>query len=216
MKLSPVTNNKLSNRFFAALLACMVAATGAACTSQTSNQAGNTPASTAHDSHGSNENTQASPSNSAMVMKPEAPSSITAEHRELHEQLETALKTGGKTGEAAKAVEERLSTHFEKEEAYALPQLGLLSHLAKGHLSQDMKEAIELSDRLKADMPQMLEEHKAIVVALDALEKAANEENKPQAAEFAAKLKAHAVNEEQVTYPAAILVGEYLKLKLKQ
>lgn len=206
-------NIKLSNRFLALALAGTVAAACAACNNQTANQAVNAPVT--HDAHDSNANTAASPSTGTMVMKPEAPSSITAEHRELHEQLELALKAGGKTGEAAGEVEKLLSTHFEKEEEYALPQLGLLSHLAMGHLSQDMREAIELSDRLKADMPKMLEEHKAIVAALDTLESAAIEENKPQAAEFAAHLKAHAVNEEQVTYPAAILVGEYLKLKLK-
>ena len=205
-------NIKLSNRFLALTLAGTVAAAGAACNNQTANQAVNAPASATHDTR---ENTAASPSTGTMAMKPEAPGSITAEHRELHEQLELALKAGGKTGAAAAEVEKLLSTHFEKEEEYALPQLGLLSHLAMGHLSQDMKEAIELSDRLKADMPKMLEEHKAIVAALDTLETAAKEENKPQAAEFAASLKAHAVNEEQVTYPAAILVGEYLKLKLK-
>jgi len=37
-----------------------------------------------------------------------------------------------------------------------------------------------------------------------------------QAISFSEKLSAHAQNEEQVMYPAAILVGEYLKLKLKQ
>ena len=79
-----------------------------------------------------------------------------------------------------------------------------------------MKRAIDLSDRLKADMPKMLEEHKAIVEALNALKEAAKTENKKQAISFAEHLLAHAQNEEQVMYPAAILVGEYLKLKLKQ
>ena len=78
-----------------------------------------------------------------------------------------------------------------------------------------MKAAIELSDRLKADMPKMLEEHKGIVEALNALKEAAKTENKTQAISFAEHLSAHAQNEEQVMYPAAILVGEYLKLKLK-
>ena len=148
-------------------------------------------------------------------MKLEVPSSIAAEHRELHEELEQAIKSGGKTGDAAKVVEERLSVHFEKEEQYALPQLGLLGSLAEGKVTPEMKGAIELSDRLKADMPKMLEEHKEIVEALHALSAAAKTENKPQALGFAEKLATHAQNEEQVMYPAAILVGEHLKLKLK-
>ena len=148
-------------------------------------------------------------------MKLEVPSSIAAEHRELHEELEKAINSGGKTGDAARVVEERLSVHFEKEEQYALPQLGLLASLAEGKVSPEMKPAIELSDKLKADLPKMLEEHKGIVDALDALSAAAKAENKTQAIGFAETLAAHAQNEEQVMYPAAILVGEYLKLKLK-
>lgn len=218
MRESSITTNGLLNQFFTVSLAAAVAASLTACTDQTANQtakqpanqAVNQPVATPQDSHA---NQNASAANKEMVLKPEVPSAITAEHKELHEQLETAIKSGGKTGEAAKVVEERLKVHFEKEEQYALPQLGLLSHLAMNHLSDDMKKAIELSDKLKAELPKMLEEHQGIVEALDALEKAGKEENKLQAVEFAEKLKAHALNEEQVMYPAAILVGEYLKLK---
>ena len=148
-------------------------------------------------------------------MKLLVPSSIAEEHRELHEELDKAIKSGGRTGDAAKIVEQHLSVHFEKEEEYALPQLALLVPLAEGRVSAEMKPAIELSDRLKADMPKMLEEHKQIVEALNALREAAKTENKTQAISFAEKLSAHAQNEEQVMYPAAILVGEYLKLTLK-
>jgi hypothetical protein len=145
----------------------------------------------------------------------EVPASIAAEHRELHEQLETAIKSGGKTGEAAKLVEEHLSKHFTSEEEFALPQLGLLPALAAGNATPDMRRAIELSDKLKAEMPKMLAEHQDIVKALTALKEAAKAENKPQAIQFAETLTAHAQNEEQVSYPTAILVGEYLKLRLK-
>jgi hypothetical protein len=60
----------------------------------------------------------------------------------------------------------------------------------------------------------MLEEHKQIVAALDKLKLAATEENKTEYIEFAEKLKLHAQTEEEVMYPAAILVGKYVKFKL--
>ena len=60
----------------------------------------------------------------------------------------------------------------------------------------------------------MLQEHRAIVGALEGLVKAAKAENKLEYVHFAEKLMLHAQNEEEVLYPAAILVGEYLKLKL--
>ena len=142
------------------------------------------------------------------------PPVLAAEHKELHEELEAAINSGGETGAAARTVEERLSVHFKKEEEFALPQLGLLADIAQGKTSPEMKRAIEMADKLKADMPQMLSEHKGILQALDALAAAAKTENKAEAAAFVENLKAHAQNEEQITYPAAILVGEYLKLKL--
>lgn len=142
------------------------------------------------------------------------PQSLKAEHAELHEELARAIKAGGKVEEAAKAVAELLHPHFEKEEEYALPPLGLLSSLAEGRSTPEMRSALVMTDRLRADLPKMLQEHKAIVAALEKLMVAARHENKPEYALFAEKLVMHARNEEEVLYPAAILVGEYLKVKL--
>jgi len=77
-----------------------------------------------------------------------------------------------------------------------------------------MKSVLIMTDRLKADQSHMVEEHKQIVAALDNLIDIANKENKTQVVQFAEKLKLHAQTEEQVLYPTAILIGEYLKLKL--
>lgn len=149
------------------------------------------------------------------VMKFLIPKSIKSEHEELHGELENAIKSGGSTGEAAKVVADRLHSHFEKEEEYALPPLGLLSQIAEGKISAEMREAITLADRLKAELPTMLSEHKTIVAALDDLANAAKNEKKANVVEFTEKLKRHAQSEEEVMYPAAIMVGEYLKLRLK-
>ena len=48
------------------------------------------------------------------------------------------------------------------------------------------------------------------------LSAAARIEKKPMHARFAEKLMLHAKTEEEVFYPAAILVGEYLKVKLDE
>jgi hypothetical protein len=60
----------------------------------------------------------------------------------------------------------------------------------------------------------MLNEHKEIVTSLQKLTEVAIKENKLEYVSFAEKLALHAQTEEEVLYPAAILVGEYLKLKL--
>lgn len=142
------------------------------------------------------------------------PKPLQAEHAELHEELAKAIAAGGKVSEAAKTVATLLHAHFEKEEEYALPPLGLLSELAQGRVTPEMKSAIAMADKLKADLPHMLQEHKEIVAALNKLIVAAKQEKKLEHARFAEKLILHAQNEEEVLYPAAIMVGEYLKLRL--
>jgi len=144
------------------------------------------------------------------------PEPLKIEHRELHEALSAAARLPDRTGRAAEHVAELLHPHFVAEEEYALPQLGLLSATAAGREPADAREAIALSDRLKANLPRMLEEHKAIVVALEALERAARDEGHADVLRFAGSLKIHAQTEEQVLYPASILVGDYLKLKAAQ
>lgn len=143
----------------------------------------------------------------------EVPDALKVEHEALHRELSAATKLAGKTGPAAERVAKLLHAHFVSEEEFALPPLGLLVPLARGPVTADMRKVTAMTDRLKADLPRMLEEHKAIVGALDDLERAAKAEGHPEAVEFTHKLKPHARNEEQVLYPAAILVGEYVKMK---
>jgi hypothetical protein len=116
--------------------------------------------------------------------------------------------------EAARQVAALLHPHFVKEEEYALPPLGLLTALAEGRVIPEMVKVIELTDRLRADLPHMLDEHRTVVAALRRLAAAARKERKPAAEVFAAKLELHAETEEQVLYPAAILIGEYVKTRL--
>ena len=142
------------------------------------------------------------------------PPALKAEHEELHAELARATKAGGRTGEAAKAVAKLMHPHFLKEEEYALPPLGLLTALSKGKVESGMAEALKMTDRLEAELPQMLAEHKDIVKALESLVAEAKAENKPQYALFADKLMAHARTEEEVSYPTALLVGRYLKAVL--
>lgn len=151
-----------------------------------------------------------------MALEIKTPQSLKKEHDELHAQLARAKEAGGATGKAAKVVAEALHPHFLKEEEYALPQLGLLSILADGKILPEMGAAVAMSDRLKADLSHMLLEHKQIVTALKALVDAANLEGKEEIPHFAEKLILHAQTEEEVLYPASILIGEYLNLKLSE
>lgn len=147
-------------------------------------------------------------------MKFEIPKPMKIEHDELHADLVKATKSGGRTAEAAKVVANVLHNHFVKEEEYALPPLGLLVPLSQGKFEADMAGVLKMTDRLEAEMPTMLAEHKEIVGALTRLVEAAKVENKPEVVHFAEKLMLHAQTEEQVSYPTALLIGRYVKSKL--
>lgn len=147
-------------------------------------------------------------------MKFEIPKPMKTEHDELHADLVAATKAGGRTGEAAKAVAKVLHDHFVKEEAIALPPLCLLPLLAQGKLDPAMKDVLAMTDKLEAEMPAMLAEHKNIVAALARLVEAAKAESRPAVVHFAEKLMLHAEAEEQVSYPTALLIGRYIKSRL--
>ena len=147
-------------------------------------------------------------------MKFEIPRPMVIEHEALHDDLKHATSLPGATGEAGRAVAKLMHPHFLKEEEYALPPLGLLSALARGEVSPEMRDVLALTDRLKAELPEMLAEHRAIVGALDELDEAARAEGHDEVVEFVAELKLHAQTEELVAYPAAIIVGELVRRAL--
>lgn len=142
------------------------------------------------------------------------PEPLKIEHEKLHDVLRKATAEAGELGAAAKTLARLLHPHFLKEEEYALPPLGLLADLARGHVTPEMAEVVAMSDRLKAEFDQMLAEHKAIVAALDAFSAQARQQGRSEYVEFAQDLALHARYEEEVSYPTAILVGEYVRDKL--
>jgi len=145
-----------------------------------------------------------------------APLSLCREHEELHADLARATRVPGRIGEAARAVARIMHPHFLREDEYATPPLGLLARLARGPVTPDMAVVLPLVARLKEELPLMLQEHRAIMGAVRELAVAAETENDEQYIRFAAELMVHAQLEEEVLYPAAILVGEYVKLALPQ
>lgn len=149
-------------------------------------------------------------------MKFEIPKPLQVEHEELHATLVEATKAPGAVGEAAREVARLLHPHFVAEEDFALPPLGLLSALAAGGVRPEMVEVLTMTRRLKAELPKMLAEHKQIVGALEKLRAAAHAAGHAEYEHFADALVLHAQTEEQVLYPAAILIGEYVTRSLKE
>jgi hypothetical protein len=151
------------------------------------------------------------------LMKPkiEIPQSIQAEHEAIHSELVEATKAPGRTGAAAKALAEVLHPHFVREEEIALPPLGLLALLAAGAKLSDAQEseALAMTDSLRRELPKMLHEHEQIRAAVEGLRRAASEERALRYQQLADQLALHAQTEEEVLYPAAVLVGDLIRAK---
>ena len=106
-------------------------------------------------------------------MKFEIPKPLQVEHEELHARLVEATRQPGAVGEAAREVARLLHPHFVREEEFALPPLALLEKLARARATAEMAGVLPMTRRLKAELPQMLAEHKQIVGALGKLRDAA-------------------------------------------
>ena len=148
--------------------------------------------------------------------KIEIPRSVQTEHEAIHSTLKEATRTSGRVGAAAQELAKILHPHFVREEEVALPPLGLLARLAEGDGSAEMADVLPMTDALKRELPQMLEEHKRIRAAVENLRLAARAESSEKYERLADDLALHAQAEEEVLYPAAILVGDVIRQRLQQ
>ncbi|HET8624249.1 MAG TPA: hemerythrin domain-containing protein [Gemmatimonadales bacterium] len=143
------------------------------------------------------------------------PKSIQAEHEAIHSALVEATQATGRVGAAAKALAEVLHPHFVREEQIALPPLGLLEPLAAGGRppDSDLAAVRAMTDSLRRELPGMLEEHKQIRAAVEGLRRAARAAHASKYERLADQLALHAQTEEEVLYPAAILVGDLIRAR---
>ncbi len=149
------------------------------------------------------------------TMTIEIPQSIQVEHNEIHAALVEATKEPGPVGQAATQLAAVLHPHFVREEEIALPPLGVLAALVANDAIPDavQSEVLAMTDALKAELPRMLQEHTHIREAVGKLRDAARAEQSPRFEQLAEQLALHARTEEEVLYPAAVLVGEILRAR---
>jgi hypothetical protein len=143
------------------------------------------------------------------------PESMRAEHGKIHAALERATHAPGRVGEAARALEKVLHPHFVREEQIALPPLGLLAALARGDFTPAMLAVLPITDSLRAEVPRMLHEHESIRAATATLGEVARAERNAPAGRLAEQLALHAKGEEELFYPAAMLVGDIVRARSK-
>jgi hypothetical protein len=144
-------------------------------------------------------------------MQFEIPQSMQEEHEGIHVALVAATEVPGPVGEAARELAEILHPHFVREEQIALPPPSLLEPLAQGTFAPGMRDGLPMTDSVAAELPQMLREHEAIRAAAARLLEVARVAGSVEVQRLARDLQAHARAEEDLLYPAAILVGEIVR-----
>jgi hypothetical protein len=142
------------------------------------------------------------------------PFSMLEEHAEIVMALRSAVDAGGALSAAARDVLEIVEPHMRHEQELALAPLRLLPRLADGEVTADMTPLIAVTDRLRAELPALRKEHVALRRALEGLWETAWRDGKPEYAFIAQRINRHITVDEEVHFPAALLVGDYLRLRL--
>ena len=142
------------------------------------------------------------------------PQSLRVEHDDTLEQLTVLTRRHGPVGAEARKALILFKRHLERENAFILPPLTLLPLLADGKVSPDMKWAVAMADRVKAEREQIFQEHTEITDAMNALATAAQKARDTQAFNFARAAAADSLNDIELIEPMSIVIGDYLRARL--
>ena len=145
--------------------------------------------------------------------KPEVPHFIKEEHEHLLGELKKLTLTKDSTGRVAARTREFMQHHFQEEEDYVLPPLQTLPSLASEIIPEHSAEIIRLTEKLRSQLTHMNAEHQMIMAHLSELKQAAAYDNHPDITWLEEQIYKHAKAEEEVYFPAAIVIGGYLKQK---
>jgi hypothetical protein len=135
-------------------------------------------------------------------------------HDEARAELVRATMEGGRIAKAGRRVAELCLPHFEREEKDVFPVLALLPYLEQGNLRPEMMDVMPLISNFRATHGAIDDDHQLILSAIEDLLQAAHKEKNREFAEFAYNLRVHERIEDEVIYPAVVLIGKYLQDKL--
>ena len=146
-------------------------------------------------------------------MKISIPHCLRLEHDELREHFKVLMREPGAIGKLSQEIAHQMEPHFVKEESFALPPLSLLASMARGEPVVDPEAVLEMTGKLRAELPVLLAEHKVFVQLLEKLLMITRETGHADYSDFVYNLILHAKIEEEVLYPAALLVGDFLRVR---
>ena len=142
------------------------------------------------------------------------PQAIRVEHENTISQLTELSHKRGPVGVEARKALVLFKKHLAREEEFILPPLTLLPLLAGGKVTPDMKWAVTMADRTKAEREETFIEHTRITDAMNSLAAAARNAHDPVALEFAQSAVADSLNDIEITEPTSVVIGDYIRTKL--
>ena len=119
-----------------------------------------------------------------------------------------------RVADAAEKVLALLKAYIQRENEYILPPLTLLPALADGRVTPDMKWAVAMADRVKADRELIYQEQAQIAQAMSGLLVVAEEQHDADAANMARSMVGESLMDLELIEPMVVTIGEYLRAKL--
>jgi hypothetical protein len=150
----------------------------------------------------------------AAQVQPQVPQAIQLSHASMLAELTELTHHRGNVGVVAAKALPMVEAHFKREQEYIMPPLSLAHSLADGKVSADMRWAVTMADRIKASREAIFQEHTQITEVMNELLAAAQRAHDTTAEEFARTAVEDSLEDMEVAEPMAIVIGEYLRLRL--
>ncbi|MEP6823035.1 MAG: hypothetical protein ABI946_11880 [Chthoniobacterales bacterium] len=141
------------------------------------------------------------------------PESLQLSHAQLNAALLEAMQAGGQTMIAAEVLAQLLEPHLHKEDREVLRILGLLAPLAANRIDLAAAEDVSEWDELEKSERFLHDEHTALIAAAEKLRTIAGAEDAHEVLDFAERLLLRIRLVEEVFYPAALLIRNYVRLR---
>lgn len=141
------------------------------------------------------------------------PASLLVQQTALLERVSAMAAQPGPVGPEAARLQTLLQAHMKDLNDVVLPPLGLLATIAADDARADMKWALPLVERARAEHGQHVQMHEQITAQLLRLYNAADPADTAQAGTLARDVAAYMLGEIEVTEPTTALVGKYLRAR---
>jgi hypothetical protein len=142
------------------------------------------------------------------------PKGLLLGHDEVRAELVRATEMQGRVGDAAAEVARLCLPHFEHEEKSLFPILSILPEMAAGIVRPEMAEILPMVSAFKAWHETADEQHQSIANAIHGMLVAAYREDNREIIEFGYCLRVHERLEDDVIYPTALMIGNYVQDRL--